>query len=234
LKFNEEDSEYFLSTSWCKEHANYNQSKQKIKNYLNKEDNYYNCKPTCLIVPLDRKIKVSYEEIIDKIKIIKFLLSEYLNTNFRWDIFLIKSNVYKEQIIEKIRQKENLNNLLYTSLPQYIWIAQAYDKKYSEEPIFDFIFDSIEMPYDGRPFIVNIYSESFKINLCNFDIEIQNIFDNNFNNSIYKILVEEKPFLIKDDDTINNLHSNISDKTIINNNLDLGSTKLNKIANNTT
>jgi hypothetical protein len=53
LKFNKESCEYFLCTSWWRENVNWNESPQEIKKYFGEENNYYNCKPTCLIVPLD-------------------------------------------------------------------------------------------------------------------------------------------------------------------------------------
>jgi hypothetical protein len=38
---------------------------RNVKNYFKDENNYYNSKPTCLIVHLDKKIKVLYENVID-------------------------------------------------------------------------------------------------------------------------------------------------------------------------
>ncbi|GHT30146.1 hypothetical protein AGMMS49574_08960 [Bacteroidia bacterium] len=191
LKFNKGTNEYFLRTSWWKANVDWSKSPQEIRNYFKEENNYYNCKPICLIVPLDRKIKIPYEEIIDKVKIIKYLFAVFFDTSFIWDIFLIKSNTYKEQVKKRVKQKKNLQKLLYTSLPQYIWVAQAYVDGYYEEPIFDFIFDSVEMPYDGKPFLSNIYSDSLKkcIDKSNV-VQIQKLFSNNIENTAYKVFVE--------------------------------------------
>ena len=190
LKFNKGNDKYFLRTSWWKANVDWSKPPQDIKTYFKDEENYYNCKPVCLIVPLDKKIKVPYEEVLDKIKIIKYLFSVFLKTEFIWDIFLIKSNTYKEQIKKQVKQKKKLRKLLYTSLPQYIWVAQAYVNGYYDEPIFDFIFDSVEMQYDGKPFLSNVYSESFADCLPKFDIQIQKLFSNDIENTAYKILVE--------------------------------------------
>jgi len=212
LKFNIENDEYFLRTSWWKENINnWEKSREEIIEYFRNEDNYYNCKPTCLIVPLDRKIKVSYEEVIDKIKIIKFLFSNFLNNiSFIWDVFLIKSNTYKEQIKKQVKKKENLRELLHTSLPQYIWVAQAYipykeNSEHKEELIFDFIFDSVEMPYDGKPFLANLYSESFKKCLPQFSVQIQKLFSDNIENTIYKLLVEKSQIIDLDNINLDNI-----------------------------
>jgi hypothetical protein len=201
LKFNKGNDEYFLRTSWWKENVDWSKSREEIVKYFKNEDNCYNCKPDCLIVPLDRKIKVSYEEVVDKVKIIKFLFSNFFffNMSFKWDVFLIKSNTYKKQIKEQVKEKENLRELLHTSLPQYIWVTQACihldNEKHEEELIFDFIFDSVEMPYDGKPFFVNIYSESFRKNLSKFDVQIQKLFHNDIENTIYKLLVENSQII---------------------------------------
>jgi hypothetical protein len=221
LKFNKKDTEYFLRTSWWKTDVDWNKSLGKIKDYFKDENNYRNCKPTCLIVPLDRQIKVPYEEVIAKIEIIKFLFSIFLNSpKFIWNIFLIKSNIYKEQIKKQVSWKNNLYEVLYTSLPQYIWVAQAHivtqandnEIRYHEELIFDFIFDSVEMPYDGKPFLSNIYSESFRDCLPQFDIQIQKLFSNDIENTAYKILVENtKP--TEEQDIASNDVLNIDDVT---------------------
>jgi len=113
---------------------------------------------------------------------------------------LIKSNTYKEQIKKQVKKKENLRELLHTSLPQYIWVAQAYipykeNSEHKEELIFDFIFDSVEMPYDGKPFLANLYSESFKKCLPQFDIQIKKLFSDNIENTIYKLLVEKSQII---------------------------------------
>jgi len=211
LKFNKGDDEYFLRTSWWKKDVNWNESLQEIKNNFKEENNYHNCKPSCLIVPLDRKIKVPYEEVVDKVKIIKYLFLIHLNASFIWDIFLIKSNTYKEQIKKQVKHKDNLQELLYKSLPQYVWVAQAYIDGHYEEPIFDFIFDSVEMPYDGKPFLANIYSESFKMCLEQFDTEIKNIFSGNIENTLYKVFastrIEDEIF----DESLSDLKNNIND-----------------------
>jgi hypothetical protein len=190
LKFNEGNEEYFLRTSWWKTNVDWKSSRRKIRDYFKEENNSYNCKPTCLIIPLDRKIKVQYEDVKDKISIIDYLFDICLNESFVWDIFLIKSNTYKEQIKKQVKSKETLQRLLYTSLPLYIWVAQAYVKEYYEEPIFDFIFDSVEMPYDGKPFLSNIYSTSFKDCLEKVDIEIRKLFSDDIEDTAYKKLVE--------------------------------------------
>jgi len=215
LKFNKENSEYFLRTSWWKKNVDWNKSLQEIKEYFKEENNYYNCKPTCLIVPLDRKIKVSYEEIIDKVKIIKYLFfTLLLDSNFIWDIFLIKSNTYKEQIKKQVTHKDNLHKLLCESLPQYIWVVQAYPYECQKEPTFDFIFDSVEMPYDGKPFLTNIYSESFKNCLPFVDTEIQDLFSKDIEknteesvvNTAYEIFTRDRDRQQIEDKTVNDLN----------------------------
>ncbi|MDR2457997.1 MAG: hypothetical protein LBD41_05910, partial [Clostridiales Family XIII bacterium] len=188
LKFNKK-GEYYLRTSWRKTNVDWNKSHAEIKEYFKKDDSY-DCKPICLIVPLDRQIKVTYEDVIVKIKIINFLFSTFLQKSFVWDIFLIKSNRYKEQTKKRVKQKENLRELLYTSLPLYIWVAQVYTNEQSEEPICDFIFDSVEMPYDGKPFLANIYSQSFKDCFDKFNVQIRKLFSDDIENTVYKKFVE--------------------------------------------
>jgi hypothetical protein len=160
---------------------------KEIKKYFKSRNNYYKSTPYCIIVPLDRVIRVTFEDIYDKVEIIKFLTNIFLGIDFVWDIYLTKSNNYKYSILKETRNKNSLKNILFESLPKYIWVVKAY---YSDEIVFDFIFDSMEMPSDGKPFLSNIYSVTFSDCIELADIEIRNLFNCKITNSLYKFLVD--------------------------------------------
>jgi hypothetical protein len=223
LKFINKNDEFVLQTSWWKENfewkkAKFPRSKQAIEDinkYFRNDENYFTCKPCCLIVPIDRKIKVTFEDIVDKVEIMKYLFKIFINLDFIWDVYLTKSNDYKEEVKNEVREESRLGNLLFSSLPQYIWVVKAYKTLNSFKErylLFDFIFDSIEMPYDGKPFITNIYSDSFDELISNVDPQIQCLFKDTIDGSLYKDIIANttrfEELLFEDEEDYNVINNN--------------------------
>lgn len=122
-----------------------------------------------IIVPLKNSIKVTFEHILDRITLIDFLLRKLLSVSFKWDIFLIESNSYKDHIRKKLGKNSKYDvdakEILLKSLPQYIWVAQAKifvqnDGRTESHLIFDLIYDAVDV--NLKPYYTNIYNRTFK------------------------------------------------------------------------
>jgi len=189
LKFQKDED--LLLTSWWNKNINFENIKslEDIWDFYENDDNYKKALPLCIIVPLDRKIKVTYDDILDKVVILKLLFKHYLKVDFFWDIYLTKSNKYKQELKKENLYGENkkkIKSVFLKSLPQYIWVVKAYNK---EVFVFDFIFDSIEINPSGQPYSSNIYNLTFE-GFINKEIQLKRLFENDLKKTVYRILVE--------------------------------------------
>jgi len=96
------------------------------------------------------------------------LFSEYdesLDNLFIWDIYIVKSNEYKQQI-RNTRIESKLEHL-QNSYPQYIWIATLkFVDSNDSINIIDFVFDATDTPKSMNLFNLLFYDEMFKSELC--------------------------------------------------------------------
>lgn len=127
---------------------------------------------TSIIVPIIDRIKVIYEDILDESMINKFLIETYFeDIQLSWDIFLIKSNDYKKELLEELVKVDitkanfaNAYSVFQKSLPQYIWVVKGYlQGEERKELLFDFIYDAADINYHRSPNQVNIYDKVFYV-----------------------------------------------------------------------
>lgn len=121
----------------------------------------------CVIVPLISSIKVTFENILEEATILDFVFDKHLGLKFNWDIYLTESNKYKEEIrIELIKNgklyDDKATEILFESLPQYVWVAKAYVRSDDKDfLVFDLLYDAIDVNYKKTPYYANIYNTSF-------------------------------------------------------------------------
>ena len=191
--------DYSLVTSWWKKEKLHdwitqnNEFENKQENNKNNPESFMSSTPAYAIIPVSQVIKVTYEDIIEQQEIIEFVIGVFtdINCNFKWDIFITKSNEYKKWLIEQFGQKETrITDILTTSFPQYIWIIQAWIE---DILIFDFIYDTVELNRTGQPAAVNVYHEgvSEAINSENMNVLCSNSFGKDtYRGSLMKIINE--------------------------------------------
>lgn len=128
---------------------------------------YLKADPVTLLVPLKPSIKVFFDNIADEAVVLSTLLKRPdMEIPYVWDIFLIKSNEYKKEIRERLATPETsgiaAQDVLFKSLPQYIWIIRAYYRdKATDHLLFDILYDAIDVNFQGNPYFANIFNESY-------------------------------------------------------------------------
>ncbi|WP_431167658.1 hypothetical protein [Tenacibaculum halocynthiae] len=119
-------------------------------------EEYKYAKIETIIVPLNHKVRVSYQEVLVKIRNYSIVLRNSIkvffeksdikikiSNRFEWEIYLTKVNDFKKEIRENstIDEKIKLNILMYQNYPKYIWVARAYKK---DNIKLELIFDATE------------------------------------------------------------------------------------------
>lgn len=127
-----------------------------IKNNFN---NRRKAKVKSVIAPVHPKIRISYEDILTKIKLANVLFKNIVSGHqLYWDIFLDFSNEYKIAVRNSSNiPKEFKKNMLVSILPKHIWIARAYVNK---QPVLELIFDSTDIARGFFCLALNFYNES--------------------------------------------------------------------------
>jgi hypothetical protein len=97
-----------------------------------------------IFVPVYPKIRISYDEVFKKIRLIDIVLFrlDVFRYELEWDIYLVESNKYKNWILESDYPNELKENISFKNYPRYVWTAKA---KIKGMLIFDFIFDSTDI-----------------------------------------------------------------------------------------
>ncbi|MDR1880515.1 MAG: hypothetical protein LBQ78_06240 [Tannerellaceae bacterium] len=181
IRFKDNDESKVVTSWWRRDIGIESLTNKKLKENV---ENFLSAEPKCVIIPLSPTIKVTYEDILTRYEHIKFICDKYLlpgdnnSKRFNWDLFLIKNNDYKAFLYDNV-EKDSLGidktDILFRSLPKYIWVIQGYIK---DKLAFDFIFDSIEKDIFGLPISVNIYNKVIKIH-----------FENNKNSKAFSLLL---------------------------------------------
>ncbi len=138
------DSNFPILTAWPIKNDFINRRKAKVKS---------------VIVPVHPKIRISYEDILTKIKLANLLFKSIVvgAKSFYWDIYLDYSNVYKisirdsDDISDKFKRK-----MLLSILPKHIWVARAYFDKHL---LLELIFDSTDIARGFYCLALNFYDE---------------------------------------------------------------------------
>ena len=115
----------------------------------------------CIITPLSRDIRLTFEDIYQQIYYFENLFTDLfgnLKDRFIWDIYLMSTNDYRKEVLRNkdVFTDDQKNNLLENFLPPYLWVARAEVSGYQE---MEFIFDATAIPY----------SDDFCIDVMFFD-----------------------------------------------------------------
>ena len=97
-----------------------------------------------IIIPLYSKIRISFDDVYKKIRILDIILYrlDIFKFELEWDIYLTESNKYKEEILKSPYSQNLKEKIVYSNFPRYIWITRAIVKK---NFVFDLIFDSTDI-----------------------------------------------------------------------------------------
>ena len=138
----------------------------------------YQAKVTSIIVPIYKKIRISFEDIFNEVRHFDYLFKSKLGKRFNitWDIYLNSSNDYKKEILDN----EDLDGdfkkkLVFVQLPKFIWISRLI---IDDATVFEMIHDSTDIPSGHFCQMLNCYDAGFLLTINN---ELQN---NDFRNHI--------------------------------------------------
>lgn len=127
-----------------------------------------------MLIPLIDTIRVKFEDVISSVQEISdivndamFILNEerFLENNgFQWDVHLIKSNDYKEEILNDESIDEQIKSkIAFTSYPKYLWLAKCTMIEYSgkESKLLDVLYDPSDAPTGFCCFQANFFKPIF-------------------------------------------------------------------------
>lgn len=97
-----------------------------------------------IIVPLYPKIRITFDDIYKKIRVLDIILYRLNIFKFEleWDIYLSESNKFKEEVLKIDMPNTSKERIILTSYPRYVWVARAIVKG---TYVFDLIFDSTDI-----------------------------------------------------------------------------------------
>ena len=145
-----------------------------------------------IIIPLYSKIRISFDDVYKKIRILDIILYrlDIFKFELEWDIYLTESNKYKEEILKSTYTQSIKEKIVYSNFPRYIWVARAIVKK---NFVFDLIFDSTDISrgYFCKDFL--LYEPAAKTILKKAFLDRKDIiFDDNsplkLGNELFKII----------------------------------------------
>ncbi len=128
-----------------------------LSSWTTHTDETKNCIPISIIVPVFKKVRVSYEEIeyftIGLNEFIELELKDQLNEKITWDIKLYYSTEYKKSVkysglLSNTELVENtlLINFLTEPLPKYTWVSSLY---FGDFHMIDFIYDATGLKHSN-------------------------------------------------------------------------------------
>ncbi len=112
------------------------------------------------VTPVAKSIAVPFDDILSATIAVDKLLSKQ-NYKLTFDVFLAESNKYKAELISSFsngKKHANNTNILFSSLPRYIWVIKGLKK---DELQFDILFDAADKIYQ-LPFAVNVYTNEYR------------------------------------------------------------------------
>lgn len=116
-----------------------------------------------LFIPLNHKIRLTYENIYGKISLIDFYFAKSVRlaqVEVYWDIYLSFSNEYKKDLRKNNAVDISLKYQLLTQpLPRYVWIAKCF---INSECFMEYLFDATEIANADSCITANIFNPSFK------------------------------------------------------------------------
>lgn len=176
--------QYQLKTSWI----NYEEQTR---------DNEYIkllASPESIVIPLHDQIRITYNDIYQKINVINRILKFFIEKNvIEWDIHLSFSNRYKEELLENNEVSSRIRKkILLRCLPKYIWTARA---NVGGALFAEFIFDATNTTYSSFCKFANFYNEDLRSEISS---SINNI-TTGFSELVLEHLGKKYLEIIKDD-----------------------------------
>ena len=118
---------------------------------------------TNIIIPLYHKIRITYEDV-EKIVIgVNELINLIYKLELDWDITLQYSEQFKTD--SKVYELNLAKNILFTSMPKYIWVAKCSIKN---KLLFEIIFDATDVAIGMFGFKIFFHNNYIKQTLTNF------------------------------------------------------------------
>ncbi|MEM7487305.1 MAG: hypothetical protein AAF348_19020 [Bacteroidota bacterium] len=116
-----------------------------------------------VIIPMYRKIRIKFQDVFDKISLVDqiFFETNLFQLEIEWDIFLIESNEYKQQVSKSDYEVIIKKSVGLKNYPKFIWIGRAI---IGENILFDFVYDSTDIAsgFFCIDFILYYKEEEFK------------------------------------------------------------------------
>lgn len=127
----------------------------------NNGNDKYKASIASIIVPLYKKIRITFEDILNEVRKFNFIFQEKLGKQYKlvWDIYLQASSDYKEEVI----LNDDLSNgftsdVVLMQLPKYVWISRLY---VNDTIIFELVFDSTDVAQGQFCLLINCYDNGF-------------------------------------------------------------------------
>ncbi|MDN5203941.1 hypothetical protein QQ008_21290 [Fulvivirgaceae bacterium BMA10] len=97
-----------------------------------------------VIMPVYPKIRIKYQDIYDHISRIDWIFYEnrFFEYELKWDVYLIESNQYKQEILASSYDDEIKKKSVLKHYPRYIWVARSI---VGGDHVFDLIYDSTDI-----------------------------------------------------------------------------------------
>jgi hypothetical protein len=125
-----------------------------------------------LFVPLQHKIRLTFENIYSKVSWMDFYFLQRLSVfGIYWDIYLDFSNEYKKSLRRSVVIEEKLKIfLLEKPLPKYVWIAKAL---LGNESLMELVFDATQIATADSCVRILVINNSLKT-LLSEDLQTDN------------------------------------------------------------
>lgn len=169
----------------------FNGSGDFATSWLNDNGENVSAKLVSVFIPINNKIRITFEDIYAKVRWVDFyFLQRVATAQIYWDIYLDFSNEYKKQIRSSVAIPGHLKySLLVEPLPKYLWIAKAF---LNEECMIELLFDATQIASSDFCIKINIYNDSFR-DLLKADLlnaTMYNYFSDKLGKSFSELLVK--------------------------------------------
>ncbi len=159
---------------------NHTEFKQYVSINWKAKEKFNIAAPTLIIAPVLNTIRLDYNHIEEFATQFQLFLEKTVaipsfTERLIWDIYLINSNDYKEELINSNLKSRIILRYIQKSFPKYIWIVRLKvipDNNFSDlannYKLMDFIFDASESPKGITISQIFYFNEEFRLNFKNF------------------------------------------------------------------
>ncbi len=116
-----------------------------------------NASVTSIIVPIQKKIRISFEDVLSQIEGFDHLFSVWFGKKieYKWDLYIASSNKYKEEVSNNLDLNSFFKErILFKQLPKYIWIARLM---IDDAIVMELLFDSTDVPDGNFCILISCY-----------------------------------------------------------------------------